>query len=143
MDFDLLRAQVLQVNKAFYDAVYRDEWLRQIFADVKQAHIEQQQTDFMLGAFGGPKNYSGRSPIDAHPHIFVTEEMWQLREKYLKQAFVATNFPEDLRAKWIKIDEAFKHAIVKKSPEECKKRYTMDAIVNVPNPASPGYKKAS
>lgn len=136
MDFTLLKQQIAAVNKAFYDRVYRDPWLSKVFAVVRQEHIESQQTDFMLGAYGGPKNYSGRSPSDAHPHIFVDEEMWQLREKFLKEAFAETNFPEELQARWIKIDEAFKRAIVKGSFEDCKKRFTMDEIIYYPGPSS-------
>jgi len=97
------------VNKAFYDRVFKDQWLGAIFKDVDQTHIENQQTDFMLGAFGGPKVYSGRNPIHAHVHIFVNEDIWQLREKFLKEAFVELNTPQEIREKWIKIDEAFKN----------------------------------
>ena len=122
------------VNQAFYDRIYRDPWLRQIFQVVTQEHIVRQQTDFMVGAFGGPKTYCGRSPSDAHPHINVTEEMWQLRETYLKEAFLQTQFPADLSARWLKIDEAFKHAIVKKSADECQKRYFTDTVIDVPQP---------
>lgn len=134
MDFDSLRRQLAAVNKAFYDLIFKDAWLKEVFAGIKQDHIEAQQTDFMLGAYGGPKVYSGRSPFDAHTHIFVTEEMWQLREQYLREAFAETKFPPDLQERWIKIDEAFKHKIVKKSPAECKGRFKLDPIIDVPNP---------
>jgi hemoglobin len=134
MDFKDLKDQIAKVNKAFYDRVYKDPWLGQVFESVSQEHIESQQTDFMLGALGGPKRYSGRTPADAHPHIFVNEEMWQQRERFLKEAFVETNFPEELRAKWIKIDEAFKAAIIKKDYADCKKRYTTDEIIYYPAP---------
>jgi truncated hemoglobin YjbI len=143
MDFDLLKKQIAKVNKAFYDGVYKDPWLSLVFQTVNQEHIESQQTDFMLGAYGGPQNYSGRNPVHAHPHIYVDEAMWQLREKYLKEAFLLAEFPEELRAKWIRIDEAFKNKIVKKSVSDCQKRFTMDEIINYPNPANSPLKKAS
>lgn len=134
MDYTLLKKQIEDVNKVFYDKVFKDEWLSQIFHGVDQKLIETQQTDFMLGAFGGPKNYSGRNPKDAHTHINVTEEMWQLREKYLKQAFAETNFPEEFATKWIRIDEAFKAVILKKDVSECKGRYATEPIIDIPNP---------
>jgi hemoglobin len=143
VDADELRELTSRVNKAFYERVYRDPWLRLIFDGVPQEHIERQQTDFMVGAFGGPKTYSGRNPGDAHPHIYVTEEMWQLREKYLKEAFVETSFPEDLAAKWIKIDEAFKSRIVKSSPAECTRRFATDRILDMENPEKTSRKKAA
>lgn len=76
-----LRALIASVNKEFYDRIYKDPWLSQVFRGVAQEHIERQQTDFMVGAFGGPRQYAGRSPADAHPHIFIDEEMWELRER--------------------------------------------------------------
>lgn len=133
MDDNSLKIAVAAVNKAFYDRLYKDPWLKEVFRNVEQKFIESQQSDFMVGSLGGPKKYGGRSPADAHPHIFVDEEMWQLREVYLKEAFAETKFPEELAKKWLRIDEAFKHAIVKKSPSDCKKRFTMDEIVVVPN----------
>lgn len=135
MEFDALRKQIIEVNKAFYERVYKDEWLSQVFAAVRQEHIVNQQSDFMLGALGGPKRYSGRSPFDAHPHIFIDEEMWQLREKYLKEAFQETGLPSELQDRWIRIDEAFKQAILKKDVAACKGRYTTDQIIHIPKPA--------
>ena len=41
--------------------------------DIKnQDIIEKKQTDFMSGVFGGPSVYAGKSPRDAHVHIFIT-----------------------------------------------------------------------
>lgn len=129
--FDL----VLTINKAFYDRVYKDSWLSQVFKNVDQKLIESQQTDFMVGALGGPNVYKGRSPKDAHPHIFVDEEMWALREKFLVEAFKETKTPEWLQEKWLKIDNAFKAKILKNSFQDCEKRYTLDEIIYVPNPS--------
>ncbi len=138
MDFQKLKNQIAKVNEVFYDLVYKDPWLGLVFQGTDQDHIARQQTDFMLGAFGGPKIYAGRSPKDAHPHININEEMWDLREKHLRAAFVKTNFPPDLQVKWIRIDEAFKQAILKKSVADCQKRFNLDVIID---PPKPGVKK--
>lgn len=132
MTDELLKQKIKLVNQAFYDRIYQDPWLGQIFQSVGQEHIENQQTDFMLGALGGPKRYGGRNPRDAHPHIFVDQAMWDLREKYLIEAFEETNFPTDLREKWLKIDAAFKSAIIKNNLGECKKRFNTDEIIFYP-----------
>lgn len=134
MNAEVLKFQIARVNKAFYDRVFDDPWLGQMFQGVRREHLENQQTDFILGAVGGPKRYYGKSPADAHPHIFVNEEIWAAREKYLREAFVETGFPEEYRERWLKIDEAFKHAIIKKSVADCTKRYTTDEIVYLPKP---------
>ncbi len=135
MDDDQLRRLIAGVNKAFYHRVYNDPWLKVVFQGRRQEHLEAQQTDFMVGALGGPKTFSGRSPSDAHPHIFVDESMWQLRERFLRQAFAEMRLPKELQDKWIRIDEAFKRAIIKRSLSDCTKRYVTDTIIAPPDPA--------
>ena len=88
----------------------------------------------MVGAFGGPKNYSGRPPDGAHPHIFIQENMWQVRKQYLVRAFKEANFPEDLSDKWLRIDDAFKVRIIKKSPADCSGRWKTEPIINIEDP---------
>lgn len=132
------------VNKAvkhFYDEVYKDPWMKEVFKVIKQEIIEKQQTDFMVAALGGPKRYCGRSPKDAHLHIFADEEMWEHREATLLKSLQACNLPEELIQKWMRIDNAFKHVIVRKSPDQCTKRFKSDEIINIPKPG--GHKKAS
>jgi truncated hemoglobin YjbI len=129
-----LEAHIFNVNQYFYEGIYNDSWLKRVFAYVKQEFITEQQTLFMFGAFGGPKKYCGRSPKDAHPHIYIDEEMWQLREKYLIDAFNKANTPDWMRKKWLAIDEAFKVHILKKSPSECVGRYKTEQIIDIPNP---------
>jgi len=135
MDTDRLRQLIADVNKAFYQRVYTDPWLQAVFLGRRQEHLEAQQTDFMLGAFGGPKTYCGRSPADAHPHIFIDESMWQRRETLLRQAFAETRLPDEMQEKWMRIDEAFKHAIIKRTLADCTKRYATDTIIAPADPA--------
>ena len=125
---------VLKVNQAFYDRVYKDPWMSKVFAVVDQKFIESQQTDFIVGAMGGPKKYSGRAPQDAHPHIFVDEDMWNLREKFLIEALNEVKAPEWIKERWIRIDNAFKKAILKNSIDDCKKRYATEEIIYYPSP---------
>ncbi|MGE3609330.1 MAG: hypothetical protein AB7I27_07070 [Bacteriovoracaceae bacterium] len=122
------------VTTEFYEIVYQDAWFKEIFKVIKQDQITSQQIDFMVGAFGGPQRFSGRMPGNAHPHIFIDEEMWEYREALLKQAFAKVNCPEFIQTKWLKIDNAFKRQIVMKSVDECQKRFFTDEIIVVPNP---------
>ena len=130
--YDLVRS----VNKEFYELVYQDPWFKRIFRNIDQQIIESQQTDFIVGALGGPKNYSGRTPQDAHPHIFIDEDIWQYREFLLVQAFDKVKAPTWLRDKWLKIDNAFKMSMMKGSLTDCTKRYTMDEIIYEPRKKS-------
>ncbi len=125
---------VEKVNDIFYDKVYEDQWLKEVFAATKIDLIKSQQTDFIALVKRGPKNYCGRSPKDAHPHIFIQEEMWELREHYLIEAFKEANVPQWIQEKWINIDNAFKKAILKNSLSDCSGRYGTDRIIDIPNP---------
>jgi hemoglobin len=137
-DNELIRWVTL-VTTEFYELVYKDDWLGEVFQSVPKEFITSQQIAFMVGLLGGPKNYSGRNAKDAHPHIFVTEEMWLVRESFLVASFEKLQFPDDLAQLWLKIDEAFKSSIVMNDPSECRKRFTTDELIIVPSP----YRKSS
>ncbi len=51
---------------------------------------------------------------------------------------VETGFPDAYGQRWLKVDEAFKPAILKKSVHDCSKRYHSDEIRSIPQtrPAS-------
>lgn len=130
IDKDIIR----KINVTFYDLVYDHEWMSQYFTAIEKEHIVNQQTDFITGAIGGPKNFGGRLPSNAHTHMFITEELFELRQDLLKEAFEQNQAPQDLREAWLRIDDAFKAKIVKTSPEDCQPRWTTDTILNFPNP---------
>jgi len=125
-----------RVHKIFYDRLYAHPWLGGFFAGVEQTHIEKQQSDFMSGAMGGPEAYAGRRPQDAHPHLFITEELFELRHQILEESMIEAGVPEDLRKEWLKIDGAFKRAIVKGSPAECSGRFPTEQVIAIPKPKS-------
>jgi hemoglobin len=132
---DELEAWLIKINKVFYDKIFNDKWLGQVFKGIDQNFIQSQQTDFMLGAMGGPKRYSGRSPDQAHPHIFITEEMWNHRENLLKSTFAEISVPAFIEDRWLKIDQAFKSKIVMRDAGECRPRYAVDEFIIVPKPS--------
>ena len=125
--FDL----IFKINHDFYDQIYKDDWFKEVFKNVTQEYITAQQTDFMVQVFGGPAKYCGRMPGDAHPHIFIDEFMWELREKYLLISFQQNSAPTYITEKWLKIDNSFKNKIVKKSFDEVTRRFTTDDLIIV------------
>lgn len=141
MSIEEVEKIIHSVNEVFYELMYEDPWLKDIFKHVDIKFITEQQTDFILMAFGGPKRYRGRNPNDAHPHILITNEMWEVRESYLKQAFAKVNAPEWLAQKWLNIDQAFKEGIVNHVASNLKPRYASDEYIVVPNPNK--FKKAA
>ena len=129
------REVVLRVHKIFYGKVYAHPWLKGFFAGVDRAYQENQRTDFTVGLFGGPREYSGRLPNKAHPHLMVTDEVFDIRHDLLRQAINEAGIDKDLAAIWLDRDELFRKVIVKTSISQCHGRYRNEPIVA---PARPG-----
>jgi truncated hemoglobin YjbI len=134
--FDLIggRPTLDKVHKSFYDKIYKHPWIGQYFQGIQQEIIEAQQSDFMSQAMGGPAMYLGKLPIPAHRHMFISEELFELRTELLKEAFQEAGVSDQNQEHWLKIDQAFKNGIVKKSLSECSLRFNTDDIINLPNP---------
>lgn len=124
-----------KVHKHFYDELYKHPWLKNYFLHIDQKIIENQQTDFMIANMGGGKIYSGGMPKNVHRHMHISEELFDLRSKILRESVLACGVPEDMADRWIRIDSAFKHSLVKKSVDDCEKRFFTDEILNFPNPS--------
>ena len=123
-----------KVHKLFYDKLYEHPWLKKFFLNIEQKLIENQQTDFMIANMGGGKIYSGGMPKNVHRHMNITEELFDLRTEILKESILACGVKEALAERWIRIDSAFKHSLVKKSLDQCEKRFFTDDILNFPKP---------
>lgn len=134
--FDRLggRPTIEKVHALFYDKLYAHPWLGLFFKGIDRKIIETQQTDFFSQMVGGPKSYSGRMPIAAHVHLFITEEVFETRHQMLSESLAEAGVPATEMADWLAIDLAFKKVLVKKSESECKGRFKLEAVVVHPNP---------
>lgn len=105
---------VLQrVHKIFYDKVYAHPWIGQYFAGHDQVAIENRQTSFMAEKMGGPAGYMGK-PMDlTHEHMYISEELFDLRKQLFKESLEEVGLDPELIERWLKIDGAFKRHIVK------------------------------
>ena len=128
------RQSLVDICKLFYDKVYADTWLKLYFEHIPQDHIERQQVDFMQRVLGGDNIYAGKTPPNAPPHMFISNELFDLRQKILADTFKELGSDERLREKWLTIDETFRKSIVKDSPDQCHKRFKTDDILNFPKP---------
>ncbi len=123
-----------RVQKIFYDKIFAHPWLKDFFAEIKQEVLEGQQSDFMAQAMGGPERYCGKFPVAAHTHMFITAEVFDLRHDLLKESLREARIPDELAARWLKIDYAFKGRLCKERPSECVGRYKNEPILIVPRP---------
>ena len=130
------RPTLEKVHKIFYDKLNQHPWLSGFFANIDQKHIENQQSDFISQLTGGPKIYSGRMPNHAHAHIYITDELFNVRSELLRQSLIEAGVPEKEREEWLKVDMAFKRVMVKESPRDCVKRYADEDVVVIDNPNS-------
>lgn len=131
---------IRKVHKIFYDKIYAHPWIGQFFKEVSQELNENQQTDFMVQAFGGPQMYSGAFPVPAHKHMYITVELFELRSGLLKESLQEAGLNEENIESWLRIDSAFKKSLVKGKLEDCERRFPTDEIVHFENPHA---KKAS
>lgn len=128
------RPTLEKVHKIFYDKLYVHPWFSLFFKHVEQKVQEAQVTDFMTEPMGGGSIYSGAFPVPAHMHIYITDELFDLRHELLKESLNEAGIPAELQSQWLRIDRAFKAGIVKKSKSDCKPRFATDEIVDIPDP---------
>lgn len=126
------RETLKKISELFYEKVYEHPWFSKFFKNIEQEVITSQQVDFMTGPLGGEQIYCGQMPISAHQQIFITEEVWDFRRKLLLETMKEVGAKEELIEKWLKIEEAFKPALIKSSLADCKKRFNTDEIIDIP-----------
>lgn len=128
------RNSLVAISKIFYDKVYQHAWLKLFFEEIPQQHIESQQVDFMQKVLGGDNIYAGKSPPAAHQHIFINEEVFEVRQKLLIESFSEARASDALIEKWLNLENSFKRVLLKSSPKACKGRYKSDPVLAFPNP---------
>lgn len=107
-----------RVHKIFYDKVYVHPWLGKFFEGHDQVAIENRQTSFMAEKMGGPVEYMGKHPKMAHRHMFITEELFEVRRQLLADSLREAGVSDELAERWLRIDSAFMKSIVKESIAE-------------------------
>lgn len=124
-----------KVHKIFYDELYTHTWLKTFFKDHPQEILEQQQTTFMTQLMGGPKIYAGKTPKNAHQHMFITDEIFELRHQILSESIRRAGIDDALRKEWLFADQMLKRSLVKENPGECKRSFPTQEIIQAVKPA--------
>ena len=108
-----------RVHRRFYREIFDDDWLGRFFWGKDLESLVKKQTDFMHACLGGPNNYRGETPAIAHMHMFITDEIFDLRQAMLRRAVKAEGLPAEVVDAWLQADAVFRPAIVKQSVDEC------------------------
>lgn len=126
---------VKSVHQHFYDTVYEDDYIGQFFFHRAKDLLIQRQTEFMVAAFGGPNHYKGEPPAFLHMHMYITADMAAIRQTYLRRAIRAQGLSEEICARWLRVDNAFLPAIVKRSVDDCVMRVWGQGAFVIKKPA--------
>jgi len=110
---------VRRVHQRFYDSVYNDEYIGQFFFHRAKELVVKKQTEFMVAAFGGPNNYRGEPPAFLHMHMYITQDISDIRNVYLRKAILGEGLSQEICERWMRVDNAFLPAIVKQSVDDC------------------------
>ncbi|BCG63083.1 MAG: hypothetical protein methR_P0774 [Methyloprofundus sp.] len=110
---------VRKVHQRFYDVLFAEPWLGKFFYGKAKDVLVDKQTQFMVAAFGGENLYKGDTPAFVHMHMYVTDEMSDLRQQVLRQAILAEGHSDSIADRWLKVDDSFRASIVKNSVDEC------------------------
>lgn len=130
------KACVERVHSILYEKLLSHPWLKDFFVGMERWHLEEQQTDFMIDMFGNsPQCYQGRFPMNAHQHLFITEEVFMVRHELLAESITEAKVSDDHKARWLEYDLSMKDAVVKKTVDECEGRYRTEKVIVVPKPA--------
>lgn len=70
----------------------------------------------------------------AHRHMYITEELFHLRQKLLNESLKEFGLDDDTRNEWIRADARLKKAVVKNSVDECERSYPSQPILDFENP---------
>jgi len=88
----------------------------------------------MIQLMGGPKAYGGKTPLFAHQHMVISEELFEHRAQLLSDSIKEAGINDELRIAWLVADASLKCALVKNSKAECKTAYPMQSILNFAKP---------
>ncbi len=79
---------------------------------VSKAGFKYLVTEMVCWAAGGPQKYTGRSMLDSHAHLDITEAEWRAFMDDLRQTFDKFGVPAAERAELVAIVESTKGDIV-------------------------------
>jgi hemoglobin len=89
------REAVEAVVDDFYERVLDDDQLTPYFEETDMADLRSHQIQFISAVAGGPVDYTGDDMREAHDHLGIEEEDFDLVGRYLQAALEENGVPEE------------------------------------------------
>jgi hemoglobin len=124
-----------KVHRIFYDKIYAHPWIGQFFIGHSQEAIENRQTSFMAEKMGGQIEYMGKDMETVHEAMYITKELFHVRQCLLEESLLEAGLSKELRERWLRIDAVFMKKIVKGSLESfMNTKWTYKKHIIIPKP---------
>ncbi|MPM89338.1 hypothetical protein SDC9_136447 [bioreactor metagenome] len=105
--------RVRAVLEAFYTKVYDDALLAPFFVKVTKDRAISKQFSFMKQCVTGEKLYMGDRPRNAHHWMIITHELFDHRQRLMRETLQEHGIDGDLLQRWTALEEYFRPDIVK------------------------------
>lgn len=86
---------IAAVVDEFYERMLDDERVAHYFEDIDMAAQRAHQTRFISSVAGGPVEYTGADMYEAHEHLGLTDEDFEVTATHLREALESFDVPED------------------------------------------------
>lgn len=102
-----------QILSDFYARVYRDPLLSPFFVHTTMQRAIEKQYNFLYEIFTGEDVYFGERPRNAHHWMVISDELFDHRERLMRDVLRAHGLPERLVHRWMAMEESYREYIVK------------------------------
>lgn len=116
-----------RVHKALYDKIYTHPAFKTFFKNTDQTSLENQQSDIMAMALGGP-SINGGQPDDARQNMFIPEGIFELRHQILAETLKECLVPEEPRNLWLAADRKFNEFFTEETIDDCEQRFNTGTL---------------
>lgn len=124
------------IARVFYDKVYAHPWIGRFFRGVDQSRQELKLVRFFHLSWDDPMGdgFQGQYLEDEHAHMYITGELFDLRQELFAAAMRELGHEEPLVQRFLAFNDRWRPYVVKASVDECSDAFTGHGIVQVPRP---------
>ena len=96
----------------FYIRAFEDRMIGHFFFEKNREYITRMQIDFATSALGGPRNYVGKSLVEAHRTLNMRLPHFKRRQVLMAEVLDELGLRDDLKQKWLDLEESLRPLIL-------------------------------